>query len=78
MTYILIADFNLILVTVSDSATINSTEALQNMTMEQVNITQLVLNSTENMECDSARRYANNICFLAPRPECKVTQIIRK
>ena len=56
----------------------NSTEALLNTTMELVNITQLVLNSTENMECDSACRVAKRHRILAAIPEWKAAEIIRK
>ena len=56
----------------------NSTEALLNMTMQLVNITQLVLNSTEHMECDSACRLANRRRILAARQEWKAAEIIRK
>ena len=56
----------------------NSTEVLLNMTMELVNITHLVLNFSDIMECDSACSHANNQLILAARLEWKAAQIIRK
>ena len=48
------------------------------MTMQLVNITQLVLNSTEHMECDSACWSANRRRILAAIPEWKAAEILRK